>query len=257
MMVKGIDINSDIGESFGVYTIGADELLLKQITSANIACGAHAGDPNIMDHTVQLAKRNKVAVGAHPGFPDLAGFGRRMIDFTPDEIYRLVAYQIGGLQAFCKIHHVQMQHVKPHGALYNLAVHDRKVANAIARAVDDLDSSLILFGLAGSLLLDAGREAGLQVASEVFADRTYQPDGSLTSRMIEGAMITDVNVAVRQIERMVAEGVVESVNGELVTVEADTVCVHGDGPRAVEFVRKLRQALDAAGVKVGALESRQ
>lgn len=245
-----IDLNCDMGESFGAYTIGADERLLEHITSANIACGFHAGDPHVIDKTVALAKEYHVAVGAHPGFPDIAGFGRRMIDFSPDEIYRFVVYQIGALQAFCQIHDVRMQHVKPHGALYNLAGYDRQAADAIARAVYDIDSNLILYGLAGSELLAAGRHAGLSVASEVFADRTYQPGGSLTSRRQIGALIEDVDVAVKQVERMIREGVVEAVNGELVQIEADTVCVHGDGAYAVRFVGKLREALKLAGVEV-------
>lgn len=249
-MGKRIDLNSDMGESFGAYTFGADEQLLKHITSANIACGSHAGEPNVMDQTVKLAKQNNVAVGAHPGYPDLAGFGRRMIAFSPDEIYRQVVYQIGALQAFCKVQHVEMQHVKPHGALYNLAADDREIADAIARGVYDLDSSLVLYGLAGSKLLVAGREAGLRVASEVFADRTYQPDGSLTLRTEANAIIQDVNAAVAQVERMVTEGVVQAVNGELIAIEADTICVHGDGLHAVDFTKKLRMALGEAGIEV-------
>ncbi|WP_373893415.1 LamB/YcsF family protein [Virgibacillus natechei] len=245
-----MDLNCDMGESFGAYTIGADERLLEHITSANIACGSHAGDPHVMDKTVRLAKKYGVAVGAHPGFPDIAGFGRRMIDFSPDEIYRFVVYQIGALQAFCYIHDVKMQHVKPHGALYNLAVHDSRAADAIARAVYDLDSNLILYGLAGSELLAAGRARGLRVVSEVFADRTYQPDGSLTPRKQEDALIEDVNVAVKQVEQMIRDGVVEAANGEFVEIEADTVCVHGDGAHAVRFVKGLWEALDARGVEV-------
>ncbi|MBY7144142.1 LamB/YcsF family protein [Virgibacillus sp. NKC19-3] len=245
-----IDLNSDMGESFGAYTIGADEGLLKHITSANIACGSHAGDPHVMDKTVALAKKYHVAVGAHPGFPDIAGFGRRMIDFSPDEIYRLVVFQIGALQAICKIHNVSMQHVKPHGALYNLASYNREVAVAIARAVYDLDSNLILYGLAGSELLVAGRNKGLRVAAEVFADRTYQPDGSLTSRRQADAVIEDVDVAVQQVERIIREGLVKAANEELVQIEADTICVHGDGTNAVCFVEKLRKALEEAGVEV-------
>ncbi|GAB3068742.1 LamB/YcsF family protein [Virgibacillus ainsalahensis] len=249
-MAKRIDLNSDMGESFGAYTFGADERLLEHITSANIACGSHAGDPNVMDKTVRLAKKYDVAVGAHPGFPDIAGFGRRMIEFSPEEIYRLVVQQIGGLQAFCTIHDVKMQHVKPHGALYNLAAHDRHTADAIARAVYDLDEELILFGLAGSELVKSGRDIGLRVASEVFADRTYQPDGSLTSRKEKHALIEDVAVAVKQVKRMVRAGKVEAINGELIAMEADTVCVHGDGPHAVSFVEKLRTALEEDGLDI-------
>lgn len=252
-MAKQIDLNCDMGESFGAYTIGSDEELLESITSANIACGAHAGDPMVMDSTVRLAKERGVSIGAHPGFPDIAGFGRRMIDFTPKEIYQMVVYQIGGLQAFCTIHDVQMQHVKPHGALYNLAARNRDIANAVARAVDDMDSRLILFGLAGSELLAAGRDIGLRVASEVFADRTYQADGSLTPRGRSDALIMDVDDAVGQVEEMVNNGVVRTVTGELIDIQADTICVHGDGAHAVAFVEKLRAMLGNGGVEVKAV----
>lgn len=251
-MVKSMDLNCDMGESFGTYTFGADEQLLAHISSANIACGSHAGDPNVMEQTVQLAKQNHVAVGAHPGFPDIAGFGRRMIEFSPEEIYRFVVYQVGALEAFCKIHEVKMQHVKPHGALYNLAARDRNVAKAIAQAMYDVDDALILYGLAGSELMDAGRKAGLDVASEVFADRTYQPDGSLTPRNDAEAMIVELDTAVAQVERMIDDGVVEAVNGELINIEADTICVHGDSPHAVTFAGELRQALEAAHIHVKA-----
>ena len=249
-MEKRIDLNSDMGESFGAYSFGSDEQMLEHITSANIACGFHAGDPNVMDRTIRMAKENNVAIGAHPGFPDIAGFGRRMIDFSPDEIYRLVLYQIGALQAFCKIHQVKLRHVKAHGALYNQAAFHRETADAIAQAVYDLDPSFILYGLAGSELLKAGREAGLNVASEVFADRTYQPDGSLTPRHKKNALILDVNQAVEQVNMIISDGKVQAVNGELMKIEADTVCVHGDGPHAVSFVKSLRKLLVAQGIEV-------
>ncbi len=252
-MVKQIDLNCDMGESFGTYIIGADEKLLEFVTSANIACGAHAGDPTVMDRTVRLAKEHHVGVGAHPGFPDIAGFGRRMIDFSPDEIYRMVVHQIGGLLAFCTVHGVQMQHVKPHGAMYNMATQNRDAADAVARAVYDVDSGLILFGLAGSELLAAGREVGLRIASEVFADRTYQADGSLTPRGRADAMISDVDAAVQQVERMVNEGVVRAVTGEMMDIEADTICVHGDGAHAVTFVERLRAMLERTGIVVRGL----
>ncbi|WP_100010365.1 LamB/YcsF family protein [Lentibacillus sediminis] len=253
-MERTIDLNSDMGESFGAYTFGADESLMEYITSANIACGAHAGDPNVMDKTVRMAKEKDVAIGAHPGFPDVAGFGRRMIAFSPEEIYRMTIQQIGGLQAFCQVHGVAMQHVKPHGALYNLASRDAEVARAIASAVCGLDRSLILFGLAGSKLVDAGREAGLRVASEVFADRTYQPDGSLTPRTEANAMIESAEAAVQQVRQMVEDGKIKAVSGELVEMEADTVCVHGDGPHAVTFVRQLREMMEEAGITVRRLK---
>ncbi len=242
-----------MGESFGPYTIGADAELMNYITSANIACGAHAGDPNVMDRTVKLAKKHGVGVGAHPGFPDLAGFGRRMIDFSPNEIYQMVVYQIGGLQAFCTIHDVKIQHVKPHGALYNLAARDKEAAGAIAKAVYDVDSTLLLYGLAGGELLTAGRKLGLRVASEVFADRTYQHDGSLTPRREAGALIDNVDDAVAQVEKMVHDGAVEAVDGDFVGIAADTVCVHGDGGNAVTFAKRLHGALRDSGITVRAI----
>lgn len=252
-MTKRIDLNCDMGESFGMYTFGADEQLIAYITSANIACGAHAGEPDVMDRTVRLAKEHGVRVGAHPGFPDLAGFGRRMMDFSPVEVYRMVVHQIGGIQAFCKVHNVRMQHVKPHGALYNIAAKNRDTADAIARAVRDVDDELVLFGLAGSELLAAGRGAGLRVASEVFADRTYQADGSLTPRSRPDALIQDADKAVLQVERMLNLGKVHAVTGEEVMIEADTICLHGDGEQAVAFAGKLRTALEQSGVDVQAI----
>ncbi|SEP89566.1 UPF0271 protein [Virgibacillus subterraneus] len=252
-MVQRIDLNCDMGESFGAYTIGSDEKLLESVTSANIACGAHAGDPTVMDRTIRLAKEHNVSIGAHPGFPDIAGFGRRMIDFSPDEIYRMIVHQIGSLQAFCKVHGVQMQHVKPHGAMYNLAARNHDAADAVARAVYDINAELVLFGLAGSELLTAGRKLGLTVASEVFADRTYQADGSLTPRGRVDAMINDVDYAVQQVERMLNEGVVRTVNGGSVDIEADTICIHGDGKHAISFVEKLRAMLERAGIVVSSI----
>ncbi|MFC4557567.1 LamB/YcsF family protein [Virgibacillus kekensis] len=249
-MEKRIDLNCDMGESFGAYTIGADKELMEHITSANIACGAHAGDPNVMDRTVSLAKEYGVGVGAHPGFPDIEGFGRRMIDFSADEIYRMVVHQIGSLQAFCAVHDVPMQHVKPHGALYNFAAKNWEAADAVARAVRDVNPDLILFGLAGSELLAAGRNAGLKVASEVFADRTYQPDGSLTPRGQDNALIERTEDAVEQVKQMVNDGQVRAVNGEMIDIMADTICVHGDGPHAAEFAEKLRAMLEEDGVEV-------
>src|SRR5699024_8957651 len=252
-MFKQIDLNCAMGESFGAYTIGSDEKIMEYITSANIACGGHAGDPNVMNKTVKLAKKKNVAVGAHPGFPDIGGFGRRMIDFTPEEIYHVIAHQIGGLQAFCKVHRVTMQHVKPHGALYNKASKNRGVAKAIAQAVFDLNPKLVLFGLAGGELLDAGRKIGLRVASEVFADRTYQPDGTLTPRREENALIKNVNDAVAQVKRMVSDGVVEAMNGDFVKIKADTVCIHGDGMHAVTFAKQMREELEKAQISIASL----
>ncbi|WP_404454404.1 LamB/YcsF family protein [Oceanobacillus kapialis] len=254
-MERTIDLNCDMGESFGAYTFGEDEALMKSITSANIACGGHAGDPNIMAYTVKLAKENGVSTGAHPGFPDLSGFGRRMIDFSPEEIYQMVIYQIGALHAFCRVHNVRMNHVKPHGAMYNLAAKNRDVAKAIAKAVADFDQELILFGLAGSYLLDEGEQAGLSVASEVFADRTYQDDGSLTPRNVEGALIETTQQAVEQVKQMLTEGVVTSIQGKHIPIKADTICVHGDGPSAVTFVKELNVALQEEGITTASIKA--
>ncbi|GAQ19176.1 lamB/YcsF family protein [Oceanobacillus picturae] len=249
-MNRTVDLNCDMGESFGVYTFGADEQLMKHITSANIACGAHAGDPNVMEDTVKLAKQNGVAIGAHPGYPDLAGFGRRKIELTDVEIYRHVLYQIGALHAFCKAQEVPMHHVKAHGALYNVAAKKKHVAHAIAQAVADFDQNLILYGLAGSYLVEEGKHLGLRVASEVFADRTYQEDGSLTPRNTPGALIETVDQAVKQVKGMLTEGHVTSVKGKILPIQADTVCVHGDGASAVRFVRELKTALQAEEILI-------
>ena len=238
-----VDLNSDLGESFGAFTIGNDQEVLKYISSANIACGYHAGDHNVMFETVRLAKKYRVQIGAHPGLPDLAGFGRREMNLSPREIYNLVVYQIGSLAAFCKVNETILAHVKPHGALYNMAATNPEIAKAIAGAVVDFDPNLVLFGLAGSELVKAGEEKGLVVAHEVFADRTYQSDGTLTSRMNENALIHDTQVAITRVIRMIKEGKVAAIDGTDVKIKADTICVHGDNPKALEFVTVLKQAL--------------
>ena len=241
--MKIIDLNSDIGESFGAFKIGNDVEVLKYITSANIACGYHAGNHNVMFETVRLAQKNGVKIGAHPGFPDLAGFGRREMNLSTREIYNLIIYQIGALQAVCKANGVSLSHVKPHGALYNMAGRSREIADTIAEAIVALDSQLVLFGLAGSELIKAGQEKGLQVAQEVFTDRTYLPDGTLTSRSENNAFIHDSSEAIQRVVRMITEGKVKSVDGTDLDIQADTICVHGDGPKAVEFVSELWKAL--------------
>lgn len=248
-----IDINCDMGESFGAYTIGADEEMMDLISSANIACGMHAGDPNVMEQSVRLAKQKGVSIGAHPGFPDLSGFGRRMMDVTEEDVYRLIIYQIGALHAFCVVHDVRMNHVKPHGALYNLAARNYRVARAIAKAVYDFDSSLILVGLANSEILTAGRDIGLTVAAEAFADRTYTSKGTLTPRSEEGALIERVEDAVQQIKQMVFEHKLRAADGTLINMKADTICIHGDNKAAVTFARKLRMMLTDAGITVSSL----
>jgi 5-oxoprolinase (ATP-hydrolysing) subunit A len=238
-----IDLNSDVGESFGAYTIGNDEEVLKYVSSANIACGFHAGDYNVMMNTVKLAHSLGVSIGAHPGFPDLGGFGRREMKMSSDEIFNLVVYQVGAIQGAAGVCGTKVNHVKPHGALYNMASTDRKMADAVAKAVYAVNSELVLFALAGSELVRAGEAAGLKVAQEVFADRTYQQDGTLTSRSEPNAMIHDVEVAVERVLRMVKEKKVTAVNGQDIAIQADTICVHGDEPEALEFVKTLREKL--------------
>ncbi|MBA2875543.1 LamB/YcsF family protein [Thermaerobacillus caldiproteolyticus] len=245
-----IDINCDFGESFGAYRIGEEEAILDYVTSVNIACGFHAGDPIVMRKTVQMALSRGIAVGAHPGFPDLLGFGRRNIDVTPDEVYAYVVYQVGALSAFVKAEGGELTHVKPHGALYNMSAKDVPLAEAIAKAVYDIDPTLILYGLAGSELITAGKKIGLKTASEVFADRTYQQDGSLTQRSDPNALIADEREAVRQVMRMVQEGRVRSLQGIDVSIEAETVCIHGDGAKAVIFAKQLYETLQDAGVEI-------
>jgi 5-oxoprolinase (ATP-hydrolysing) subunit A len=240
-----VDLNCDLGEG-GVD----DALIMPFITSANIACGAHAGDPGTMRRTVALAVEHGVALGAHPGFADREHFGRRERPLTPDDAYELVVYQIGALAGFAFAAGEKLQHVKPHGALYNMAVREAALADAIARAVRDVDSTLILYGLAGSALLRAGERLGLTVASEAFVDRGYMSDGTLAPRGVRGALLTDVEHAARRALRMVEEGRVESLdNGEL-RLRVETLCIHGDGAAAAEMARVVRQALVSAGVAV-------
>ncbi|HVC20001.1 MAG TPA: 5-oxoprolinase subunit PxpA [Vicinamibacterales bacterium] len=248
-----IDLNSDMGESFGVYTLGHDAGLMRSITSANVACGFHAGDPSVMRRTVRLAREAGVAVGAHPGFPDLVGFGRRDLGVTPQEAEDFIVYQIGALAAVAAAEGLRLQHVKPHGALFNMAVRDASLAGAIARAVAAVDRSLILFGLPGSEILAAGRREGLRVAAEVFADRAYEPDGSLASRRKPGAVIHDPEAVVARAVRMVTDRTVVAIDGSVVAVEADTICVHGDTPGSDGLAARLRAGLAAAGVTVQAI----
>lgn len=245
-----VDLNCDMGESFGAYVMGNDEAILETITSANIACGFHAGDPATMRKTVRMALQKNVGIGAHPGLQDVVGFGRREMAISAEEAFDLVVYQIGALSGFVQAEGGRLQHVKPHGALYNMAAMNRVLADAIAEAVYKVDPELILFGLAGSELVTAGERIGLKTAHEVFADRTYQADGTLTSRREPNALITDHDVAIRQIVRMVKEGKVRATNGTDVAIKADTICIHGDGKTAVEFARVIPGALREEGIKV-------
>lgn len=250
-----VDINCDLGESFGRYKLGEQEEILRYVTSANIACGFHAGDPSVMRETVELAIKNNVQIGAHPGLPDLNGFGRREMNISWQEAYDLVVYQIGALQGFLAAKGVRMQHVKPHGALYNMAAVNEELADAIAKAVYDVSPDLLLYGLASSQLTAAGEKYGLQTVHEVFADRTYQADGTLTSRTLPNALITDEAKAIVQIIEMVKEGTVTSVQLTKVALQAHSICVHGDGEHAVQFAKRARQELEHQGVTVQAFRA--
>jgi len=245
-----IDLNCDMGESFGAYRMGNDEAILDFVNSANIACGFHAGDPSTIHRTVAAALAKGVAVGAHPGLPDLQGFGRRTMAVSSAEAYDMVVYQVGALAGFARALGGRVTHVKAHGALYNMAAKDPRLAEAIAKAVHDFDPQLVLFGLAGSAMIQAAENAGLRSASEVFADRSYQDDGSLTPRGHANAMIADVAASIAQVKRMVMDGVVRSVQGKDVAVRADTLCIHGDQPNALAFAKHIRDELRRAGVDV-------
>jgi UPF0271 protein len=245
-----VDLNCDMGESFGAYTMGRDEEILDYVTSANIACGFHAGDPSTMRKTVRLALEKNVGIGVHPGLQDLTGFGRRNMDISPQEAYDLVVYQIGALHAFVQSEGGHLQHVKPHGALFNMAAKNAALSEAIAEAVYKVDPKLVLFGLAGGELVNAGEKIGLRTASEVFSDRTYQEDGSLTSRREENALIKDHEVAVNQVIRMVKDGKVKSLQGSDVSIKANTICIHGDGPSALDFAKYISKALKEANITV-------
>jgi UPF0271 protein len=249
-MTFNIDLNCDMGESYGAWRLGDDAAILDHVTSANIACGLHAGDPATMHRTVKTALAKGVAIGAHPSLPDLQGFGRRVMAITPQEAYDLTVYQVGALAAFARVCGGHLAHVKAHGALYNMAAKDRALAAAIANAVRDVDAALVLFALSGSEMMSAGEEAGLRVAGEVFGDRTYQDDGTLTPRSRADAMIVDVAQSIAQVKRMILEGRVRATSGKDIAVKADTLCVHGDQPQALQFVQRIRAALAAEGISV-------
>ncbi len=251
-----IDLNCDMGESFGAWTVGRDREVIRHITSANVACGWHGGDPVVMDATVGLAVEHGVGVGAHPGYPDLMGFGRRNLDCTPDEVRAYVTYQIGALQAFCRARGATLRHVKPHGALYLTALDDEGVARAVAEAVVRVDPGLRLLTLAGprgDAVARVGAEVGLRVVREAFPDRAYTPEGTLVSRRVPGAVVTDPAEVARRALAMATDGVVTAVDGTRVSLEAETLCVHGDTPTAVDLVRVIRETLEAAGVRVAPL----
>lgn len=248
-----IDLNADVGESFGAYTIGADAELIPTITSANVACGLHGGDAAVMRRTVRLARDAGVSVGAHPGFQDLAGFGRREMRVTPQEAEDLVLYQIGALHGIARSEGVSLRHVKPHGALYNMAVRDVALADAIARAIHAFDPALVLFALPGSALMRAGENRGLVVAAEGFADRSYEADGSLTPRSKQDAVIHDTASVVARAVRMATEGRVTAADGSEIPMRVQTICTHGDTPGAQELTRAIRAGLERAGVTIAAV----
>jgi UPF0271 protein len=251
-MRRQIDFNCDVGESFGDWRMGQDAALIPLASSANIACGFHAGDPLHIQATVALCLQHGVAIGAHPGWPDLQGFGRRALACSPAETYAFVLYQIGALAGFVSARGARLHHVKPHGALYNQAARDPTLAQAVAAAVRDFAPELILYALAGSALLEAGRAAGLRVAAEAFAERSYEADGSLTPRSLPGAVLHSFEAAEAQVLGLLARGEVIARGGETVAVQADTLCLHGDRADAVEFAQRLRASLAAAGLQVSA-----
>lgn len=249
-MTYKVDLNSDLGESFGSYTIGQDELIIPLVTSTNVACGFHAADPVVMSETISRVKAAKVAIGAHPGFPDLMGFGRRNMQLSLQEAKTCVQYQVAALMGMAKAKGLTLQHVKPHGALYNMAATDYNLAYAICEGVKELDDNLIILGLSGSQLIKAAKDLNLKVAQEVFADRAYEEDGTLVARNKPGAFIHDEVEAVARVKRMVKEGKVAAITGKDITIEAHSICVHGDGEKALQFVKKIRSDLIAAGIEI-------
>ena len=251
--MRGIDVNCDMGESFGPYAMGRDSEVMPHITSANVACGWHAGDPSVMDRTVGLAARHGVAVGAHPGYPDLLGFGRRKLECAPEELTNYIVYQVGALQAFCHKHGTTLQHIKPHGALYHAVLQDEELSRAVARAVLQVNPGLVLVTLAGpkgESTSSIYREMGLTVAREAFPDRAYNADGTLVPRGSPGAVVEDPDEVVGRVHSLARDNAVLAATGETVPLQAQTVCVHGDTPTAVELVRGIGQKLNSDGLEL-------
>lgn len=255
-MARTIDLNCDMGEAFGIYQFGADLDIIGSISSANIACGWHAGDPVVMEARVKLCKEHGVAIGAHPGFPDLMGFGRRNMNCSPAELRSYILYQVGALQGFVRSQGLKLSHVKAHGNLYNMAAVNAEMARSIAQAVYDLDSELVFVGLAGSELCKAGRQIGLRVAEEVFADRAYKPDGNLVPRGEPGAVFHEVEQAVQRIVQLVEKGTLTAQDGSEIAVQGDTICLHGDTPGAADYAKAVRQQLEQRGIEVRAMNAR-
>ncbi len=249
-MALVVDLNCDMGESFGAWRMGCDEKLMDYVSSVNIACGFHAGDPSVIRKTVELAIRKNVAIGAHPSFPDLQGFGRREMKMSEQEIFDIVLYQVSALKGICEAFGGKLHHVKPHGALYNQAAKNPSVARAIAEAVKAIDSSLVFYGLSGSHLVAEASKIGLRTASEVFADRTYQPDGTLTPRHFQNALIKNTAEAIKQVLQIVKTQTVTATNGEVISLTAETVCIHGDSENALEFAIAINSELQKNGIQV-------
>ncbi len=248
-----IDINCDMGESFGRYTLGLDSEIISLISSANIACGFHAGDSGVMRKTVQLAVEHGVGIGAHPGYPDLAGFGRRNMNLSTGELCDTIIYQVGALMGFAQVFDARVQHIKPHGAMYNMAAKDESMSRTIADALLTLDEHLILFGLSGSAMLKIARDMGVKIAREVFADRAYNEDGSLVSRKQPGALITDSSEVADRVLKMVKEKKITAITGTEIDLDLDTICVHGDTAGAVEHVRRITKLLKQEGIDIASV----
>jgi UPF0271 protein len=248
--MKLVDINCDLGESYGQGRVGQDEVLMPMLSSANIACGFHGGDPATMHRTVRLAQSHGVSIGAHPSYPDLAGFGRRRMDLSPQEVYDCMLYQMGALSGFVHAAGERLRHVKPHGALYNEACRDAELAAAIVNAVLYFDKDLVLFGPAGSAMETAALEAGIRFFREVFADRTYQADGSLTPRSHPGSLISEPSAAICQLDDILLRGYVMSLDGRQIPMVCDTICIHGDGPHAFEILSSLHRHLKDIGFEI-------
>ena len=250
-----IDLNSDLGESFGNYKMNNDAEIMKYITSANIACGFHAGDPLVIEKTIKLALENNVSIGAHPGYPDLVGFGRRSMKVSNDELFSMILYQVGALKAMTEALGGKLAHVKPHGALYRDLTYDYPKSIIVAEAIFKIDPELIFVGLANSKMLRAAREVGLKAVNEVFADRAYNDDGSLVSRLQEGAIIHDGEFCLEQVDQMITENTVKSINGNIIPIQADTICVHGDNIKALDFVKALNRFLTQRKIELRSIKN--
>jgi len=246
-----VDLNCDMGESFGAWRMGSDAALMEFVSSISIACGFHAGDASVIRKTVETAIEKGVKIGAHPSYPDLQGFGRREMKMSADEIFDIVLYQVGAVKSVCEAFGARLNHVKPHGALYNTAAKSAEISAAIAGAVKKIDENLIFYGLSGSFLISEAEKHGLRTFSEVFADRTYQPDGTLTPRTEPNALIEDSGQAIAQVLEMVLEQKVTATNGEKIPIKAETVCLHGDGAHALEFARRINAELKRCGIRIG------